>query len=348
MKEYCQRFLNRNIENKEVFMSAAVAAAEPSIDIIQNLAADFRQFVANLGHPQLGDKAWTQGVQRRCHELSERFDQLRETLSSFRQTKESTFNDLRNTLASLAEELAEASSRRKMKEIQSRLVQKYEDFVAQMKTLHFWDTHVQPRFRSLRLPQAKRSIFHVCSGIVGVILYQFIFSRQAILTILFSMLAILLVLEVSRRFSPRFNDFLVYRFFGAIARPQERYQTNSASYYALALTIIVLLTPQEAACLAVLVLAFGDPSASVIGHRFGKIRLANDKSLEGSLGFFAAAWIVSSLYLLLVVATLPWYLSLAAAASVALVGAVIELYSNKLDDNFTVPIACALTGFLWF
>ncbi len=329
-------------------MSVAVAVREPSIDLVQSLAADFRQLVASLQRPRLGDSAWVKGMQKRCKELSDRFGQLRDSLAARREARTGILNDVRGTLQDFALELAERYNHQRLKEVQAALVRRYEDFVVQMRKARVWSAGAVPRFRSLRLPKAARSVFHVSAGLVGVLLYQFVLTKTQAAVILLSLLSVFTVLEISRRFSHRFNDFMVYRVFGAISRPQERYKTNSASYYLLALTIITLLTPREAVCLAVLVLGFGDPMASFAGNRWGKYRLANDKSPLGSLAFFTTSFMAASAYLLLAAEGLPWHQCLLIAGCISLVGAFIELFSHKFDDNFTIPVACALTGLIWF
>ncbi len=329
-------------------MSTAVFVAEPSVDMIQSLAADFRRFVAGLQQPGSADNAWLQATQQRCQELSERFGQLRDRLASRRRTLAVTFNDMRISLQKYSAEMTEKYSRQHLKEIQSGLVRKYEDFVAQVRSARVFKAGSQPRFRSLRLPKSTRSIFHACMGLIAVAMYQFVLTQQAAMIILLSLLSVFTVLEISRRFSDRFNDFMVYRLFGAISRPQERYKTNSASYYLLALTIITLVAPREAVCMAVLALAFGDPMASIVGNHWGRTRLSNDKSLEGGLAFLAVSGLAIFVYLLLFAGWLSLPQRLLAAVCVSGVGAFVELFSRKFDDNFTVPVACALAAMIWF
>lgn len=329
-------------------MNAATAVAEPSIDVIQNLAADFRQFVASLQQAKSTDRAWVRTAQERCQELSERFEQLRVSLAARRQSVAEAFGDVRASLSKAAEELAEKYNRQSMKEMQASLVRRYEDFVAQVRTSRLFSDKTRLRFRSLRLPKATRSIFHAGMGLACVLMYQLLFSQQMALTILGSALALFASLEISRRFSRRWNDFMVYKLFGAISRPQERYKTNSATYYLLAMTLITLLTPREAVCMALLVLGFGDPLASAVGSRWGRIRLTNDKSLIGSLAFFSISLVACFVYLSAVAGHLPILNVLGICAAVALVGAVVELFSHRFDDNFTIPVACALTGLIWF
>ncbi len=113
----------------------------------------------------------------------------------------------------------------------------------------------------------------------------------------------------------------------------------------LALTIITFLAPKTAVGLGVLVLAIGDPVASALGSRYGKIRLANDKSLIGSLAFFSSATLACFAYLTMV-SPMRSLSALGLAAAVAGIGAVVELFADKVDDNFSIPMACALSATL--
>ncbi len=329
-------------------MSVATCA-EPTIDIVvQVLAADFRQFVASLQRPRLGDNSWVQAVQRRCQELSERVGELRERLASRKEALPKKLGELRASLQVYSAEMAQKCSLQRLKEIRASLTRRYEDFVAQMRSAQIWGAGVRPRFRSLRLPKVARSVFHVTIGVTAVLLYQFVLTQRLAVAILLGLLVIFTALEVSRRFSTRFNDFMVYRVFGAISRPQERYKTNSATYYLVALSIITLATPRPAVCLAVLVLSFGDPTASLAGNRWGRFRLANDKSLIGCLAFFGVSLVATFTYLSLAVPHLPAAQHLLIAATISAVGALTELFCTQLDDNFAIPVTCALTGLIWF
>ncbi len=77
-------------------------------------------------------------------------------------------------------------------------------------------------------------------GLTGAILYYFVLTRIQALAILVAIFLVFGVLEITRRFSGRWNDYLVDKVFGAIARPSERYRVNSSTFYVMALIIIVL------------------------------------------------------------------------------------------------------------
>jgi dolichol kinase len=80
--------------------------------------------------------------------------------------------------------------------------------------------------------------------------------------------------------------------------------------------------------------------AGFVGRNWGKRMLRAGRSLEGSLAFFVAGTGAAAVTLaLLGVGSFGVVLGLAAVA--ALVGAVVEILSTRLDDNFTIPVAVA-------
>jgi dolichol kinase len=86
---------------------------------------------------------------------------------------------------------------------------------------------------------------------------------------------------------------------------------------------------------AVTVLALGDSASTLVGVSVGKHRLSynKEKSLEGSLGGFSAAFIGLSL-----LTSFGFQINLVAA----LVGSLVESLPLGIDDNLTVPISTGL------
>ena len=82
-----------------------------------------------------------------------------------------------------------------------------------------------------------------------------------------------------------------------------------------------------------IVSAFGDAASTLVGIKWGKIRILRGKTLEGTI-----AGILLSVLLLQIF--LGWEIALIAATA----GMLAE-YIPKIDDNITIPIvtACVLT-----
>lgn len=97
------------------------------------------------------------------------------------------------------------------------------------------------------------------------------------------------------------------------------------------IALALLLFPMHTAKIAIFALAFGDGLASLIGKRFGKIRLAvfKDKTVAGSLACFAAVFISS-----FAVSGSFWK-----SLILGIAGAGIEMLPLKDYDNLLIPIA---------
>lgn len=101
--------------------------------------------------------------------------------------------------------------------------------------------------------------------------------------------------------------------------------------------LVSLYFPPQITQLALWLLAFVDPAASIVGVLWGKHRLFNNKSWEGFIGGLVAGLLVS----LILGYPLGISLILAVMASVAELITIADW-----DDNFTLPILTA-SGAFW-
>jgi phytol kinase len=83
----------------------------------------------------------------------------------------------------------------------------------------------------------------------------------------------------------------------------------------------------ETVVIAIIVLSLLDSLSTIIGMRWGKIRIYNGKSVEGSL-----AGAIASL------AAIHFLLPLEMAVIVACAAGIVELVS-PVDDNLTIPVS---------
>lgn len=100
----------------------------------------------------------------------------------------------------------------------------------------------------------------------------------------------------------------------------------------------LLLFPIHTAKIAIFALAFGDGLASLVGKRFGKIRLAffKDKTVAGSLTCFAAVFLSS----------LAVSGNFGKSLVLGIVGACIEMLPLKDYDNLLIPVAIGFLALL--
>jgi len=201
---------------------------------------------------------------------------------------------------------------------------------------------VPPSARLLARPSnIARSVFHFGSGVVALGLIELLPTRTWLSIAAATFVVAAWSMEIARRGRPEVNARLM-RFFGPVAHPEERHRVNSSTWYVTALLLLALFSPMRAAELGVVVLAVADPAAGFIGRRFGRTQLRAGRSLEGTLAFVVVGALVAAAWLVLssgMHGSTALILALAAASS----GAIAELASTRLDDNFTIPIAAAVS-----
>ena len=210
----------------------------------------------------------------------------------------------------------------------------YEALAKQLSEL---DIHVP----SLRPTNYTRNVFHVLGAGIAIALIETVLPLSWLLPVAGSVALAGWTMEGGRRISPAFNKVLMWAF-SLVAHPHEAHRVNSSTWYATALVLLAATGIIELAVMAIAILGFADPAAAVIGRRFGKHKLVNGRSLEGTITFFVVGFIaafgVALIHLTPPIAALA---ALAASAS----GAIAELYSRKIDDNLSIPLASA--GAAW-
>ena len=203
-------------------------------------------------------------------------------------------------------------------------------------SLKLQDIHVP----ALRPTNHGRKVFHVAMGVVSLLCAQHLLERTGMIAVMVALTGWAWSMEYLRRDRPHLNQKLM-SFFGPMAHPHEWYRVNSATWFSTALLVLACFAPLMAASTALVVLAFGDPAAAVIGRRFGRVKLYHGRTLEGCCAFVAAGTAATALmFAIYYPQVAPWAaLTIAGTASVA--GAVVELFSQKIDDNLSVPLAAA-------
>jgi dolichol kinase len=120
-------------------------------------------------------------------------------------------------------------------------------------------------------------------------------------------------------------------------RAEEQVRESAMTPFAIAVLLTILATPKPAALIAISTLAIADPLAAVVGIRFGRRRLAPNRSLEGSAAFFAATVAIAAAVLRWSTAAAAWPIA-GSAAAIGGVAVANELLPLRVDDNLTIPI----------
>lgn len=193
----------------------------------------------------------------------------------------------------------------------------------------FGSTDVDPLVARTGGAQPLRRIFHAANGVaVAVILVRLQPSRATAVGIGATVLALQLLLDWIRLRFPAANAAF-FRVFRHLASPREAKGIASSTWYTLGIVLAVAIFPRPAAVSGILVLALADPAASYLGRRFGRTAWLGG-TIEGALVFAAVC-----------LAVLAYRHGLLVALVVSLVLPLVERRSWPLDDNLTVPLACA-------
>jgi dolichol kinase len=124
-------------------------------------------------------------------------------------------------------------------------------------------------------------------------------------------------------------------------RPHERADLLGSTCLLISSTMTVLIFPKAVAIAALCLLIGGDTAAALVGKRFGRVRVFGSKTLEGTLAFIAVGIALNQAVSLAMARLEPdatGWLTPAAVAIGALVGAVVEAVPLPIDDNFAIPI----------
>jgi len=129
-----------------------------------------------------------------------------------------------------------------------------------------------------------------------------------------------------------------------IFKQKEARHFSSMTGFLVSVFIVFLLFPSKIAYLCLVFILFGDLLSKLIGIKFGKTHLIHERTLEGSLGFLAGCIYAGTVLYAIFNFNLVWLI----------VGSIIatltELFSWKIDDNFSVGIitGCVLICLKYF
>jgi dolichol kinase len=185
--------------------------------------------------------------------------------------------------------------------------------------------------------QLGRRLFHLVNGVATATAYALFFSHRQIVQIFATIACVVYIVDrvriaypetVARR-APWVNRSFV--------RAEEHVREAGMTPFAIAVLLTILAVPKLAALVAIYTLAIADPLAAVVGIRFGSRRIADDRTLEGSLAFFGASVAIAAL-------VLRWGTGAAgltiagASTAIGIAAAGCELLPLRIDDNLTIPI----------
>lgn len=124
-----------------------------------------------------------------------------------------------------------------------------------------------------------------------------------------------------------------------ILRRHEKDHVASNIFFVASTIICFAAFEYQVAMVAMLFAVFGDLMSALVGMRFGRTKVYKKKTLEGFLGGLLTNLLVGWL-----VMPANWMIGV----PMALTASLVELWTGKLDDNLTVPIAAGFVGQMLF
>ena len=253
------------------------------------------------------------------------------TLLDQNQSIDSMHNTLINTYKADSDEYAQALvsilkiKPNKKNVLKYKLITLYED-------LH---RHLNSSLPHIRQTNLYRNIFHATNGCLLFLLTYLLNYWDLSHWIPFAMFSIcfaMITIDVLKTYPP------IMKLLQLFIHQHEKNKLSSASWYIMSICIVCVCLPKTL-YFSIIVLAFSDPLAAIIGRRYGKIQIIRGRTVEGSITFFITATI--SLHVAAFLTnTYEWNptTTLITAAIFATLGELITF----IDDNFTIPIMTAL------
>ena len=206
------------------------------------------------------------------------------------------------------------------------------------------DTAPTATRKSLQIP---RRLFHCSMGLSVGLVYQFLLTHSRAIYILGFCACIDYILEQVRVNYPELSSKikLINKY---IFRAEEQLKESAGVPYVMGLLLTLISFPKVVALVAIYTLAVADPLSAIIGIRFGKKKISENKSFEGSGAFFLSSFIITFLvffwwssYLEIMLGPL-----LLLSFLVAICTTLFELIPLRIDDNLTIPLFTAGTTLL--
>lgn len=172
-----------------------------------------------------------------------------------------------------------------------------------------------------------RKGIHLTSLVIPISFY--IFNSAFIIAALFAAFLISIIFDLLRLFGHFTIRQYLGQAFGFMIRPREQKSFSGATTILFAALLVYLFYDLPVAAAAMIIVVLGDTAAAIIGRLIGKIRLNNNKSLEGTLAF-----VVFSLLGVYLIPGLEFQIGIIGA----LAGALFEVLPIPIDDNISVPL----------
>lgn len=187
--------------------------------------------------------------------------------------------------------------------------------------------------KSKLLWEILRKTVHLSSLLI-VVGYTILLNYFSARTTILIMTALLLILLEIEHFRLEHRSPMV-SFFDKLFRRKEKDNVSGAVFLVVSCIICFSAFEYWIANLALFMAVFGDMFSALLGRAFGKTKIFRNKTVVGTLAGLSANLGVGFLIL-------PQYFLV--FIPMAFMASLVELITNKLDDNLTVPLFAGFIG----
>jgi len=174
--------------------------------------------------------------------------------------------------------------------------------------------------------EIQRKAIHLTSVYIPIGYY--FLSKNTVLQILIPLLIFCAFADIIRITNKPIGRFY-QKWVGHMFREHENRHLSGATFLFLGAVLTILLFDKLITITVLSFLIVSDAFASLFGQRWGKRKILNNKTLEGSLAFFVTSLVI--IYLI------P-ELDPVAGITGALAATIFELLPLKIDDNLIIPL----------
>lgn len=184
--------------------------------------------------------------------------------------------------------------------------------------------------------QIMRRLFHMFNGFAIATLYLISFSHSQMVHFLGLFACLLYIFEQVRVKYPEaaLRILPITRF---LIRAEEQLKESAMIPYLMGVLLTIITFPKEVALVGIYALAFADPLSAIIGIKFGKHKISETRSIEGSAAFFLCTFlcsmaVLSGYYMGMTLSI--FFISLI----LGILCTLLDLFPLKIDDNLTIPL----------
>ncbi|MCK9483806.1 MAG: hypothetical protein M0R34_05535 [Candidatus Marinimicrobia bacterium] len=178
-----------------------------------------------------------------------------------------------------------------------------------------------------------RKAIHYLSSLVPII-YQLFFNKHDATIIIGLLFLGIVVAEILRMRIPALR-WLYRKLFGWMIRPHEfGNHFTGATYVFMGAFLAIFLFPKDIAVTSLLFLMLGDPTACLVGLSIGRLKIYNNKTLEGAIAFISIS-ILATVW----VSSIPFWIKIIGAV----IACLVEIVHRKIDDNLLIPLFSGTT-----